>query len=195
MWIKICGMTTPAAVSAALAAGVDAIGFVFAESVRRVTPEFACELAEPARGRVPCIAVTRHATQQELDSMLVMFAPDVLQADPSDLGGIRLPRQLSVLAVVRAGTAPPQPLPARILFEGAVSGSGVPCDWTAARALAKRSELVLAGGLTARNVAAAISAVQPFGVDVSSGVEERPGIKSPQEIARFVAAARQEGRS
>jgi len=195
MWIKICGMTTPSAVSAALAVGVDAIGFVFTESVRRVTPAFACELAAPARGRVPCIAVTRHATQQELDAMLASFAPDVLQADVSDLNGIRLPSQLAVLPVVRAGSKPPQLLPRRILFEGLVSGSGVPCDWSGARALAGRTQLVLAGGLNAGNVAAAISAVQPFGVDVSSGVEERPGVKSAQEIVRFVEAARQEGRS
>jgi phosphoribosylanthranilate isomerase len=192
MWIKICGMTTPAAVSAALAAQVDAIGFVFAESVRRVTPEFASKLASPARGRVPCIAVIRQLSQHELDLMLATFAPDVLQADWSDLAGMRLPRQLAVLPVVRANTTVPQPLPARILFEGPVSGSGVPCDWHVARALAGQSELVLAGGLNARNVAAAIEAVQPFGVDVSSGVEERPGVKSPQEIARFVEAARQE---
>jgi phosphoribosylanthranilate isomerase len=195
MWIKVCGMTTPAAVSAALAAGVDAIGFVFADSVRRVTPEFACELAAAARGRVRCVAVTRQATQQELDFMLATFAPDVLQADAHDLNGMRLPSQLSVLSVVRAGTQPPTPLPARVLFEGPMSGTGLACDWEAARALARRTELVLAGGLTARNVAAAISAVQPFGVDVSSGVEERRGIKSPRQIARFVEAARQEGKS
>jgi phosphoribosylanthranilate isomerase len=194
MWIKICGMTTPAAVSAALEAGVDAIGFVFADSVRRVTPEFASALAAPARGRVPCVAVTRQATQHELDFMLATFAPDVLQTDASDLDGIRLPRQLSVLFVVRAGTEPPKPLPARVLFEGPTSGTGLACDWKAACALAKRTELVLAGGLSARNVAAAISAVHPFGVDVSSGVEERRGIKSPREIARFVEAVRQEGK-
>jgi phosphoribosylanthranilate isomerase len=195
MWIKICGMTTPAAVSAALEAGVDAIGFVFADSVRRVTPAFACELAAPARGRVPCVAVIRKVSQHELDFMLAAFAPDVLQADASDLHGIRLPRQLSVLCVVRAGAEPPKPLPARVLFEGPTSGTGLACDWKAARALAKRTELVLAGGLSARNVAAAISAVHPFGVDVSSGVEERRGIKSPRKIARFVEAVRQEGKS
>ncbi|HEY5102840.1 MAG TPA: phosphoribosylanthranilate isomerase [Steroidobacteraceae bacterium] len=195
MWIKICGITTPAAVDAALASGVDAIGFVFAESVRRVTPEFACELAAPARGRVRCVAVTRHATQIDVDAMIAIFAPDVLQADASDFERIRLPRHLSVLPVVRAGVAAPVPLPARILFEGPASGAGMPCDWSAAGKLAHGCELVLAGGLTAGNVAAAIEVVQPFGVDVSSGVEERPGVKSPQEIARFVEACRRKGKS
>jgi phosphoribosylanthranilate isomerase len=192
MWIKICGMTTPTAVAAALEAGADALGFVFAKSVRRVTPQVAAHLARPARGRVPCIAVIRRATQQELDGILADFAPDVLQTDLSDLARLTVPRELGVLAVVRAGHEPPDPPPARVLFEGPVSGTGVPCDWTRARAFALKTKLVLAGGLNAANVAAAIRAVRPFGVDVSSGVEEKPGIKSALEIARFVHAARQE---
>jgi phosphoribosylanthranilate isomerase len=192
MWVKICGMTTPAAVAAALEAGADAIGFVFAASVRRVTPHSANELALPARGRVPCVAVIRQATQQEFDSILADFAPDVLQAELSDLARLALPRELGVLAVVRAGREPPDPPPARVLFEGPVSGAGVPCDWTSARAFAQKTELVLAGGLNVHNVAAAIRTVRPFGVDVSSGVEEQPGIKSALAIARFVQAAREE---
>jgi phosphoribosylanthranilate isomerase len=195
MWVKICGMTTPAAVAAALEAGADAIGFVFAESVRRVTPRRAHELATAARGRVPLVAVIRHATQQEFDLILADFAPDVLQAELADLARLALPRELGVLTVVRAGREPPDPPPRRVLFEGPVSGTGVPCDWTRARAFAQKTELVLAGGLNARNVAAAIGAVRPFGVDVSSGVEEKPGIKSALEIARFVAAARQESQA
>jgi phosphoribosylanthranilate isomerase len=194
MWVKICGMTTPAAVAAALEAGADAIGFVFAASVRRVTPQAANELATPARGRVPCVAVIRQATQQEFDRILADFAPDVLQAELSDLARLALPRELDVLAVVRAGAEPPDP-PTRVLFEGPVSGTGVACDWTRARAFAQRTQLVLAGGLNADNVAAAIRAVRPFGVDVSSGVEDKPGIKSALEIRRFVQAAREESKT
>ncbi len=95
-----------------------------------------------------------------------------------------------MLPVVRAGGGEPQPLPARVLFEGPVSGTGVPTDWPSARAMARRTELILAGGLSPANVAAAIAEVQPFGVDVSSGVESSPGIKSPAKIASFVSAAR-----
>jgi phosphoribosylanthranilate isomerase len=195
MWIKICGMTTPTAVAAALEAGADAIGFVFADSVRRVTPQLATRLATPARGRVPCVAIIRQATQRQLDCILADFAPDVLQADLDDLARLALPRALGLLAVVRAGAEPPPPPPARVLFEGPVSGTGVPCDWGRARTYARQTELVLAGGLNARNVTEAIRVVRPFGVDVSSGVEEKPGIKSAPEIMRFVQAARQEGKS
>jgi phosphoribosylanthranilate isomerase len=192
MWIKICGMTTAAAVAAALEARADAIGFVFADSVRRVTPVRAAELAAPARGRARCVAVTRRAAQEEIDVMLAQFTPDVLQADWSDLARLRLPRGLALLPVVRAGCEPADAPAARVLFEGAVSGSGVPCDWGRAQAYARRTQLVLAGGLTADNVVGAIRTVRPFGVDVSSGVEAEPGLKSPNEILRFVRAAREE---
>src|SRR6516165_12601915 len=190
MWIKICGMTSPAAVEAALEARVDAIGFVFASSVRKLTPGVAATLARPARGRVRCVAVMQHPTQAAVDEVLRTFAPDLLQSDAEDLARLRLPAALETLAVVREGSALPAPLPGRILFEGPSSGTGAVSDWSAAGALARRTQLVLAGGLNALNVAAAIAQVQPFGVDVSSGVEERPGVKSPAAIMSFVAAVR-----
>jgi phosphoribosylanthranilate isomerase len=190
LWIKICGMTTPEAVEACLAAGVDAIGFVFAESVRQVTPAKAASLAAPARGRVVCTAVTRHPTQQAVDEIIEVFQPDLLQTDAEDLRGLRLPQQLLRLPVFRRWNGAEHPVPPRLLFEGLTSGSGMPADWVSASQLARKSELILAGGLNATNVATAIAAVNPFGVDVSSGVEERPGIKSQAEIARFVSAAR-----
>jgi phosphoribosylanthranilate isomerase len=189
MWIKICGLTSAQAVAAALDAGVDAIGFVLARSPRQLTAQAAAELARPARGRVRCVAVMRHPTQPEVDEMLSVFGPDLLQSDWGDFSSVRLPVTLEQLAVVHQGHEPGV-LPARVLFEGAASGSGELSDWSAARALAARTELVLAGGLTAGNVAAGIAAVRPFGVDVSSGVEERLGIKSPAAIEKFVAAVR-----
>ena len=190
MWIKICGLTTPEAVAAALEASVDAIGFVFAESVRRVSPEVAMRLAAPARGRVRCVAVALHPRQQEIDEILQGFSPDVLQTDAVDLPLLELPAQLELLPVLRAFDHESTSLPGRLLFEGVTSGAGVPWDWTTARDVARRTELVLAGGLNAGNVASAIADVAPFGVDVSSGVEARPGVKNPLEIAKFVAAAR-----
>jgi phosphoribosylanthranilate isomerase len=191
MWIKVCGMTTPEAVEAALAAGVDAIGFVFAKSVRRVEPAAARALAAPARGRVACVAVTQHPEARALAEILATFEPDLLQTDAPDLaalapGAVRC----EVLPVVRAGTEPPAPLPARLLFEGPVSGTGETADWSRARELAGRTRLVLAGGLHAANVATAIARVRPHGVDVSSGVEASPGRKSPAKILEFVEAAR-----
>jgi phosphoribosylanthranilate isomerase len=190
MWIKICGLTTPAAVAAALHAQVDALGFVFAASPRQLTPQAAAALAAPARGRVSCVAVTRHPTREALEEIFAVFRPDLLQTDIADLDGLGPLPGSALLPVVRAGEAVPQHLPGRILFEGPESGSGVASDLRAARALARRTRLVLAGGLNVGNVAAAISAVRPFGVDVSSGVEEQPGVKSPLKIMAFVATVR-----
>ena len=189
LWIKICGMTTPEAVEAAIAAGADAIGFVFAESTRRLTVEQACRLAVPARGRVCCVAVTRDPGQAQVDEILSGFRPDVLQSDAPDLERLRLPAALERLPVLRTWRAG-GPLPTRVLFEGALSGAGRTCDWDSAAGAARRTQLVLAGGLNPHNVTAAIAAVQPYGVDVSSGVESRPAIKDPDEIKRFVNAAR-----
>jgi phosphoribosylanthranilate isomerase len=190
MWIKICGMTTPEAVAAALEARVAAIGFVFAPSPRRLSAQRAHQLAAPARARVRCVAVTRQPTQAELDEILSRFAPDVLQTDAGDLQQLRLPAALELLPVVRAGEALPARLPGRVLFEGPMSGAGRAADWQAARDLARSTQVVLAGGLNSGNVAAAIATVRPFGIDVSSGVEARCGVKSPLAILEFVAAAR-----
>ena len=170
-------------------AGVDAIGFVFADSVRQVTAETAARLAAPVRGKVRCIAVTRHPSQFALDEILSVFQPDVLQTDAVDFRMLRVPAGLETLPVLR-GRQDALTLPGRILFEGMSSGSGMPCDWVSARQVARRTQVILAGGLNADNIATALAEVEPFGVDVSSGVEQRPGIKSPAEIARFVRAAR-----
>ena len=191
-FIKICGMTDAQAVDAALAAGADAIGFVFAPSVRRVTPEQAERLARPARGRVLCVAVTQHPEEALLRQVFDVFRPDVLQSDIQDLEGTALPAGVSAWPVLRGAPSdgialrPGQ----RLLFEGPRSGSGQVADWSGAQRLARTQELILAGGLAPENVAAAIVQVRPFGVDVSTGVEESPGRKSPERIGLFVTAAR-----
>jgi len=190
MWIKVCGMTTAEAVTAAIDAGVGASGCVFADSVRQLTPQAAAALARPVRGRVVCVAVTRHPSQRDVDEILNVFRPDLLQTDAADFNTLRLSATLQRLPVVRAGEVLPATLPQRLLFEGPASGQGRVSDWNAACALAAHTELVLAGGLSADNVGAAIAAVSPYGVDVSSGVEERPGLKSPAQIVSFVAAVR-----
>jgi phosphoribosylanthranilate isomerase len=190
MWVKICGLTRADAVTAALDAGADAVGFVFSPSVRQLTPAQAAVLAAPARGRVACVAVTLHPQQALVNEILDVFKPDLLQSDLADLEGLELPATLACLPVLRAGAVPGANGPARALLEGARSGAGEVGDWAAAARLARRIQIILAGGLSAANVAEAISAVQPFGVDASSGLESEPGIKSVAKINAFVSAAR-----
>lgn len=193
LWVKVCGLTTPEGVAAAVEAGVNAVGFVFAESKRRVTPQRAAELARDVPGHIARVAVMLHPSQQELDQVWIEFRPDVLQTDIEDLSSLEIPKGLQVVPVMRAGRELPRELPTRILFEGPVSGTGATTDWSAAAQLAARTQVILAGGLKPTNVAAAIAAARPFGVDVSSGVEAAPGLKDPARIYEFVRNARVAG--
>ena len=190
MWIKICGLTSKAAVDAAVGAGVDAIGFVFAPSKRQVTAQQAAQLSQDAPRSVLRIAVMQHPAQSLVDEVCALFKPDVLQTDCEDLSTLSAPNAVQVLPVIRAGRTPPSPLPVRLLFEGPVSGTGETADWTQAAKLARQTQLILAGGLNASNVVEAIAQVRPFGVDVSSGVESAPGVKDLDKIVEFVKAVR-----
>jgi phosphoribosylanthranilate isomerase len=204
IWVKICGLNRRDAVEAAVAAGADALGFVFAPSKRQVTAEQATQLAQAIPQGIPRVAVMLHPTQSELDEVWSVFRPDVLQTDAEDLPTLRVPMGLAVLPVVRGVGRKPDLQPQhstgaagpaagghpRILFEGPVSGIGGTSDWRTAAQLARATQLVLAGGLDATNVADAIATVRPFGVDVSSGVEASPGIKDPTKIQEFVRRAR-----
>ncbi len=233
LWVKVCGLRNPADVAAACAAGADAIGFVFAPSVRRVSPAEATVAAAAAPANVQRVAVFLHPTQAELDEVLAGFKPDIVQTDAADFATLQVPAGIAVLPVVRAGESREQApshngsreqapshngsreqapsykelgassllqsdipvggslLPTRCLVEGPRSGTGQVADWTLAAAIAARTQVVLAGGLHAGNVAAAVQALRPWGVDVSSGVESAPGVKDAARIHQFVFAARQ----
>ena len=202
--MKVCGLRTPADVAAACAAGADAIGFVFAPSVRRVSPVEAAAAAALAPANVQRVAVFLHPTQAELDEVLAGFKPDIVQTDAADFAALHVPAGIALLPVVRAGESREQApshkeasfvggslLPTRCLVEGPRSGTGQVADWNAGAAMAAQTQVVLAGGLHAGNVAAAVQAVRPWGVDVSSGVESAPGVKDAARIHEFVFAARQ----
>ncbi len=191
LWIKICGLTTAAGVEGAIRARVDAIGFVFAPSKRRVTPQRARELSRDVPASIARVAVFQHPDQALVDEVCDVLQPDFVQTDVEDLATLRLPDTVRVNPVVRAGCAAPDALPTRIVYEGPVSGTGTTVDWSAAALIARRTRLILAGGLNPENVAAAIRVVNPHGVDVSSGVEASAGIKDPALIMRFVSAARE----
>ena len=191
IFVKICGITTPAAIDAAAVAGVDAVGFVFAPSPRQVSARDARALAAGLPRQVQRIAVFRHPDAKQVAEVLELLEPDAVQTDAGDFATLELPSGCLALPVYRSGTAPAGgELPPRLLFEGPLSGSGQTADWHEARALARRTQLVLAGGLAPSNVGDAIRAVQPWGVDVSSGVEHARGQKDADKIAQFVARAR-----
>lgn len=190
-WVKVCGLTAPDAVAAAIDAGADAIGLVFAESPRAVSVDDAVLLAGLARGHAQVVAVMRHPAPALAHEVQARVMPDLLQTDAGDYEGFDLMPGVAALPVYRdheVGDA--STLPERLLFEGRNSGSGERADWGLARHIADGRRLVLAGGLDPDNVAAAVAAVKPWGVDVSSGVESAPGTKDAEKIHAFVDAAR-----
>jgi phosphoribosylanthranilate isomerase len=196
LWIKICGLRTPAAIEVAAAAGADAVGFVFHDaSPRNLSLAAARELQRAVPVGVERVAVFLHPSQALVDAVLDAVGPDWLQTDAGDLPGLRLPEGVRVLPVLRDGAADAVALPRRILFEGARSGAGERADWGSAATLAGATQLVLAGGLHPANVAEAVRAVRPFGVDVSSGVERERGVKDPALIHEFIRAAREAERA
>lgn len=189
--VKICGLSKADDVKAAVSAGADAVGFVFAESVRRVTPGQAHRLTQYLPKRVRRVAVMRHPTQDEWRDVLETFSPDVLQTDIDDFESLDVPASVERWPVIREGYAGIDgKLPAVFLYEGQRSGAGQTVDWPRAAEVAKRSRMILAGGLGVDNIATAVRTVHPHGVDVSSGVESRPGRKDPGLIRLFIKAAR-----
>ena len=189
--VKICGLRNAADVAAADDAGADAIGFVFAKSVRRVTAAEAAEATVQIRSDIRKVAVMRHPSDEEWAEVLLEFRPDILQTDIEDFETLEVPETVQKLPVIREGhVVLNEELPDVFLYEGANSGQGEVVDWQRAAQIAARGRMILAGGLSVRNIADAIATVHPFGVDVSSAVETEPGFKSPELIRDFVAAVR-----
>lgn len=189
--VKICGLRDTDGVAAAVAAGADALGFVFAPSPRQIRPEDAAALTAGVPDDILRVAVMRHPSPAEWDHVQEVFAPDWLQTEAEDFATLSLAPGTGRLPVYRGGFPELSPVHGLILFEGPHSGRGELADWQQAAALASTRELLLAGGLAPDNVARAIRTVRPRGVDVSSGVESSPGVKDPTRIAAFVAAARE----
>lgn len=188
--MKICGMRNAEDARAAVAAGADAVGFVFAESVRQVEPGEAAAAAKRLPADVRRVAVMRHPEDNEWQRVLAHFRPDVLQTDAEDFAMLDVPDDVLRWPVFREGGTARLRDGDTFLYEGAVSGSGRTVDWSRAEAAARGGNMILAGGLDPDNVGAAIRAVRPWGVDVSSGVEAAPGEKSASLIHAFLRAAR-----
>ena len=189
VFVKICGLCKLEDVSAAVDAGADAIGFVFAESVRRISAAKAAAISAAVPAHVKRVAVMMHPANEEWQEVLREFAPDALQTDAADFALLEVPASVEQWPVYREGGSAPQ-TSGTYVYEGRQSGRGKPVDWERAAALAGKGNMILAGGLSANNVAAAINTVRPFGVDVSSGVETAPAEKDARLIHEFLTAVR-----
>lgn len=189
--VKICGLTDATAVRAALDAGADAIGFVFADSVRRISPADARKLAIDIPPDVTKVAVMKNPSHAEWEEVFEVFQPDAIQTDLVDIALLEISHSVRTWPVVREKIDKlKRKIPGCFVYEGPKSGSGQTVDWEVAAHMTRHGHMILAGGLSPVNVAEAIQVVQPYGVDVSSGVEAKPGKKDPDKIRDFISAVR-----
>lgn len=190
-FVKVCGLTHAEDVAAAVEAGADALGFVFAESSRRVSPEQAAKLAETIPSDVLRVAVMLHPSSDEWHAVASIFQPDVLQTDVEDFATLDVSATYRRWPVYRQrGDAQVAPEAAEYVYEGGKSGQGETVDWQRASAVARSGRMILAGGLGPDNVAEAVRVVRPWGVDASSGIERAPGRKDAAKISAYVASAK-----
>lgn len=207
--IKICGLSTPETLRAALDAGVEMIGLVFhPRSPRFVPPHEAATLAAMARGRAEIVALVVDREIGELRDLAATVRPDWLQLHGRETPeAVRAIKAATGLPAIKAlGVANRHDLAAIAAYEGVADrilldakppkdaaypgGHGRPFDWSILAALDPTSPFMLSGGLDPANVAQAIAIARPWGVDVSSGVERAPGVKDVDRIRDFVVAAR-----
>ncbi len=205
--VKICGLKTHAALEAALAGGASHFGLIFfPASPRNVEPGMAAELRRAAGGRAKAVAVTVDAGDDMLDRIVATVQPDMLQLhgheSPARVRQLRERYGLPVIKALpirdRADLAPVRDylgIADRLLFDArAPAGAALPggrgeaFDWSLLAGLDPDIDYMLSGGLHAGNIARALAIASPTGIDVSSGVEDAPGEKSPQRIREFFAA-------
>lgn len=207
--IKICGLKTQEAVLRAVERGATHIGFIFFEkSPRNIEPDLAGRLADLVRGRAKIVAVTVNADDDDLDEIVHLLKPDILQ-----LHGGETPEQvlrikaLYALPVMKAFAIreaqdfdridPYIGIADRFLFDAKApagselpGGNGVSFDWTLLRSLDADIDYMLSGGLNKDNIAEALRETGARGIDISSGVESAPGIKDLSLIDAFFDAVR-----
>lgn len=196
LFIKLCGLSTPADVETAIGAGANAVGLVMTESPRQVSVAQAAHLRSLLPAEVLAVAVFHDPSSRLVEQVQRDVAPDLFQSEPGSLQG--LPRS-SILPVVAEGPGLTHQVEAALevtadgwvlVDSSARGGTGRIVAWDNLASLPSRSRLVLAGGLTPHNVAGALRSVRPGGVDVSSGVEQSPGKKDHHLMRAFVTAAR-----
>ncbi len=189
VFVKICGLSKADDVHAAVEAGADAIGFVFAKSVRQITAAQAAAISAAVPAHIKRVAVMLHPANEEWQAVLREFLPNALQTDAEDFALLDVPHSVEQWPVFREGGLEPD-TSGTYVYEGRKSGQGVSVDWSLAAEFARDGNMILAGGLAVPNVAEAIATVRPFGVDVSSAVESAPGQKDEQLIKNFLSAVR-----
>jgi phosphoribosylanthranilate isomerase len=206
-WIKFCGTTSVEDALASVEAGADALGFIFALSKRRVTPEKAQQIIRKLPANVERIGVFLDETPEEVrriatevDLTGIQLHGDEVASEVYDSLPESRRDSLRIIKTVFVREAFTDRLDSEIRGGSRVSawlldagaGSGQTFDWKAAQAQlgGRQGRFIIAGGLTPGNVGEAIRTLSPWGVDVVSGIEQEPGRKDPAKMKAFVAAVR-----
>jgi phosphoribosylanthranilate isomerase len=207
--VKICGLSTPATLEAALDAGADMVGFVFfSKSPRHIDWATARTLGRQAEGRAKIVALSVDANDDTLKRIVDALSPDLMQLHGSEtparvnkigeLVGRPTIKAIGVATRVDLAQGEAYVHVADLLLIDAKppkdatlpGGNGRPFDWSLTRDFHAPVPWLLSGGLDPNTVEAAIALSGARGVDVSSGVESAPGVKDPAKIRAFIAAAR-----
>ena len=198
--VKVCGVTTAEQAVACVDLGADAIGVNFvSSSPRRVDEERARAIVEAVGARALVVAVVADMSLDALRGLVARTGVGCLQLcgdEPAEQLAALLPHAFKSVRVATASdVAAAEAMPGSYLLvdakvPGSLGGTGHTFDWELVVGLARRRKLVLAGGLTPDNVAAAVTRVRPWCVDVASGVESAPGVKDLERVRAFLDAAR-----
>ena len=201
LFVKICGVTSEADALLAVGMGASAVGFVFAPSPRQMAPAAVADIVK----RLPHETVTVGVFRDESPRRVVEIAGQIgLRA--VQLHGFESAEDTRWVAdrvhwTIKAFPAGhrnierfPEFGAQTLLVDGVTPGTGELFDWRLAEGIVDPGRLIVAGGLRADNVAAAVAHLHPWGVDVSSGVEASVGVKDPGRLRDFISAARQAGR-
>jgi phosphoribosylanthranilate isomerase len=197
MMVKICGITRQQDAEAAIDHGASAIGFIFwPSSPRFIDPYRARKIAKTLSPFVSIVGVFVNQPREYINGVASLVPLSVVQLHGDETPDFASHLSRPVLkAITRPESAREWKSPAMLLVDVhdpvKRGGTGRVVDWSMAAAIARERHIVLAGGLTPDNVGEAVAAVQPWGIDVSSGVEESPGIKDERRIAALFAAIHQ----
>ena len=203
MYVKVCGLTDPEMARVAVAAGADAVGVVMSErSPRHVSPDVAVGVVDAVGGRADTVLVVREMPVEQAVEVAAGIGVDVLQLHGRYSAAEFVTARAGFPRVWRA-TALDDATDLTVgawgeellLLDAPVAGSGHTWDLGALEHRRPEGHWLLAGGLDPTNVAAAVAAARPWGVDVSSGVESSRGVKDADLVRAFVAAARTAGAS
>jgi phosphoribosylanthranilate isomerase len=197
LFVKICGITSEADALLCVSLGADAVGFIFAPSVRQVSVQTAGDIAKRLPPEILTVGIFRDEAPQRVVEQIHQAGLGAAQLHGHESSQETAWIRARLPMVIKGFPAGDRTISRfnefgadYLLIDGNNPGSGEVFDWRLAEGVADSSRLIVAGGLRPDNVAQAVTHLLPFGVDVDSGVEAAPGRKDPLKVRDFIVNAR-----